>query len=286
MNILVPTDFSEAARAALNAAAQIATKTDSSIQLTHVLELPTISVDPIRGYTEMDLGKHFMELAENNMNQLREDPVLKGISVTTSILINFTVNALLSEVKAKDIDLIVMGTQGTSGLSEVLIGSTTQKLVRTAGVPVLAVKEVSPDLNLEEFVFVSNLYKESVPAFQKFQELTQSWGVSVQLLKVITPGTFERSSYSQNLLNQFKTEASAPELKATILNDESVEEGIASFMQSHPKCALAMATHGKSALMQLFSPSIAERLVNHLPNAVLCLPFDEVPAPNGVIFPA
>jgi len=134
--LLVPTDFSENARNALAYAIEIANLFGSHIQLLHTYKLPRksgmfISVD-----------RYMMEEIRPDMDKWEKwtrEQLRNGASVDSSILRDHTVLAIARMAEEDEIDLIVMGTQGASGLKEVFMGSNTGAVLQQAGLPLLAI---------------------------------------------------------------------------------------------------------------------------------------------------
>ncbi|UWX54489.1 universal stress protein [Maribacter litopenaei] len=142
--ILVPVDFSETSTHALEIAALIAKRQKAEIVVLHMLGLSeaVLTKNEIQEYEE---AGYYMELAKKRFIPFLDKPYLKNIKIR-EIVQNYKIfkefNTLAQEQK---IDLIVMGSHGTSGISEVLVGSNTEKVVRTSNVPVLVVKMQNPN---------------------------------------------------------------------------------------------------------------------------------------------
>lgn len=134
--VLVPTDGSDAASVAADHGVAFAAATDAAMHVVHVVDLT-----PLSG----DLGSTEVIAALEESGQRAVDDVIgraegAGLrSVEASVLSGTAARAVSDYVEARDIDLIVMGTHGRTGLERYLIGSVTEKVVRVATVPVLTV---------------------------------------------------------------------------------------------------------------------------------------------------
>jgi nucleotide-binding universal stress UspA family protein len=138
-DILVAVDGSDPSNAAVAAAADAAEHHGASLHLVHVVEESLLG-GRFPGATE-DVETE----AESILDAATEDieSTFSG-SVTTSVQQASSVDqGLLDYAEANDVDLIVSGSSGGSGLGQYLIGSTTEKLIRNASVPVMAVPEES-----------------------------------------------------------------------------------------------------------------------------------------------
>src|SRR5690606_33728007 len=137
--IIVPIDFSDYSDYALETAARMAKRYGAEVLALHMLEMS----DAV--YTSSDVEHHekivfFLKLAEQKFDKFLEKDYLRGVKVTP-IVKHFKVFSEVSSVaKAHDVDLIVMGSHGASGLTEIFVGSNTEKVVRYSDIPVLVVK--------------------------------------------------------------------------------------------------------------------------------------------------
>ena len=139
--ILVPTDGSEGARAAFDHALALAELVGGEL---HVLN----AVDPTLVPVEVSADGVFdalQEAGEGYVRELSERAEAAGVTVETAVVTGATADAITGYAEANDVDLLVMGTHGRTGLRLWLLGSVTERVIRTAPVPVLTVREGSVD---------------------------------------------------------------------------------------------------------------------------------------------
>ncbi|WP_336134938.1 universal stress protein [Natronomonas amylolytica] len=134
--VLVAIDGSAPSAAAVAAAVETASRHGASLHLVHVVEESLLG-----GRLPGDVDAEAESLVEAAVETV---PSSFAGSVTTSIERALSAEqGLLNYVEANDIDLVVSGSSAGSGLSQHLIGSTTERLIRNASVPVMAVPEES-----------------------------------------------------------------------------------------------------------------------------------------------
>jgi nucleotide-binding universal stress UspA family protein len=137
--ILVPTDFGDPSDAALDYAVELARVFGSEIVLLHAYELPIMGFPDGAMVATAELTTRILEGAQLGLdNQIKSR---EGVGVTIRGLVKQgdaprMINEAAAEVGA---GLIAMGTHGRRGLPRALIGSTAEKVVRSANVPVLTV---------------------------------------------------------------------------------------------------------------------------------------------------
>lgn len=267
--ILVPTDFSEQAEKALEVAAQLAKQHSCEIVLLNVVDLPVHEVDPVIGYTDLPEAMFFMKLAHKKFESLKTKDYLDGITVNDTVEFHDTFKAVNDACKKNNIDLVVMGSHGASGFKELLIGSNTEKVVRTCEVPVLVVKKRHADFKVNHFVFASDFKEESKAPFLKAIKFAQLFEAEMHLLMVVTANKFITTANAKARIQEFLDTVTHSFSSINIYNDETVEKGIMNFSESINADLIGMSTHGRQGLSHFFNGSISEDLVNHAKRPVI-----------------
>jgi nucleotide-binding universal stress UspA family protein len=140
--ILVPTDFSKFSQSALTYGAAFAEKFGAELHLLHVVQDLALFIPdaitvapPIAPPVEQ-----FLAAARAAMERVVEENDLKRLNVRPEVREGTPFYEIIRFAQETNIDLIVMGTHGHSGLAHVLLGSTAEKVVRKAPCPVLTVR--------------------------------------------------------------------------------------------------------------------------------------------------
>ena len=144
--ILVATDFSSDADAAIEMAIEFAQAFDSKLELFHAyhVEIPPIYAGFGGDFTRPeDILEPIREGAEATMNKLVEEVAARGLDVRGRVAMDHASRAILDEAERLLADLIVMGTRGLSGLDHLVLGSTAERVIRLAHCPVMTVKTKS-----------------------------------------------------------------------------------------------------------------------------------------------
>ncbi len=136
--ILVPTDFSESSEAAVRYAKAFAETFGASLHLLHVIESPVVYGWEV--YNPALVRDNVEKLAREQLGKVLTDAEIARYHVQLATLAGSPFVEIIRYAREKDIDLIVMGTHGHSGLVHVLLGSVSEKVVRKAPCPVLTVK--------------------------------------------------------------------------------------------------------------------------------------------------
>lgn len=202
-NVLFATDFSEASDAALPYAAAICRRYDSQFHAVHVISqdifmLPSDAVGPmtIEGMIEAARSE-----AEDKMKTLASH--LKGDSYHSYVRSGDVWEVLSEIIRTREIDLLVVGTHGRTGVGKLLLGSKAEEILRQAPCPVLTVgskvsgraklpafqgqgRDLAPvEISLRHIVYATDFTPESLAAAPFATSLAQEFQARLTLLHVI-----------------------------------------------------------------------------------------------------
>ena len=267
--ILVPTDFSEQAENALKVAAILAKKQHAEIYLLHMLEIPIQHLDPGVSHQDVPEALFFMKLAHKKFEDLLASDFLEGITVHETVKADISFNEIKNTCKEFDIDLIVMGSHGATGVKEMFIGSNAEKVVRTSVVPVLVIKNEHDNFEISEFVFASDFKNDNKETYEQAVKFANAFNSKIHLLMVNTVNNFLTSYEAKTRIEDFISGEPFNNYTITILNDVSVEQGILNFAKDVNADLIGISTHGRQGIAHFFNSSISEDLVNHANRPVI-----------------
>ena len=141
--ILFPTDFSELAQGALPFAREMAGSFHAQLHCLHVVD-EAYQYWSAMGPESIPVGPpidDMVDLATTRMEKFREEH-LSGLDQppTTQVAIGRPFSEIIAYARAPEIDLIVMATHGRGAIVHMLLGSTTEKVVRKAQCAVLTIR--------------------------------------------------------------------------------------------------------------------------------------------------
>ncbi len=267
--ILVPTDFSEHAEYALKVAVQIAKKNNCELFIINLLDLPTQIGDAVTVGVNIPEVMLFIKKTNERLEELQYEFEVDGLKVTTAARIGRTFEEIVKYNKEQNIDLIVMGSHGTSGYKELMIGSNTEKVVRYSNVPVLVIKNEIEVFQPENFVFASDFTDEIKKPFESLVKFAKIFDAHLNLVMINTPNSFKSSSIAEKIMNDFITGVDIGKHSLHIYNDTNVENGILNYANKVDADLIGMCTHGRTGFAHFFNGSISEDLVNHAVRPVI-----------------
>jgi len=144
--ILVPIDFSEHSKKTASCAMNLASRDNAMVQLLHVFQIPDYVVTPFaRRKQQADQVKSQIDAAEQEAREslaaYEQQFLTRGIKVEAYIRVGYPFDEIVAMADHFNVDLIVIGSHGCSGMARLLVGSTAERVVEHAPCPVLVVKE-------------------------------------------------------------------------------------------------------------------------------------------------
>lgn len=145
--VLCPVDLSADASSVAEEAAELARSLGAELVLVHVMAEPAFAIgDPLlspvesAGYTLPPLAEEYRVEMDRRLHRLGDRVRTQSLHVSTRLVRGSTHEAIVSTADAEHADLIVMSTHGRTGLQHLLLGSVTERVVRTAKVPVMTLR--------------------------------------------------------------------------------------------------------------------------------------------------
>jgi nucleotide-binding universal stress UspA family protein len=141
--LLVGSDFSVCAARALSFAVSLATPPKARIHLVHVLSEPVQALDVAGAlpYLDLDTRKEWEAAATRRLQREVRAVEKRGLAATSEVRWGRPSDEIVASALAHKASLIVLGTHGRSAFEKLLIGSTAERVVRHAPIPVLTVRE-------------------------------------------------------------------------------------------------------------------------------------------------
>ncbi len=138
--ILCPVDFSACSTHALSYATDLSIKNKASLYLIHVVETHVNDVRDMLKQIDLLLDDKQIDELRVQLTSLIPDNIQKSITIETIIVKGIPYVEIIKTARDKQMDLIVMGTHGRTGLEHILIGSVAQRVIQKAPCPVFSIR--------------------------------------------------------------------------------------------------------------------------------------------------
>ena len=284
--IIVPTDFSALSDIAARSAAWLATPDAASIHLLHVIRLPVLHTTYDVNIPE-SVWQDLRRATHERMDQTRRELGELGVTDVHQIVSEHLQPAEAVARSARELgaDLVVMATHGRTGLKHALLGSVTERTVRSSPVPVLSVKErVLGEKPVQRILLATDFSPQAREAAALACSFAKRFGAHVDVIHVLDESPDYVGFLSAEVI-AFETQARsmAAEHLATagkqiesenLSVDTHLRKGVAGEVLSEEASRLesdliVMGTHGFSGFARLTLGSVAERTLRLAPCPVL-----------------
>ena len=296
--ILLATDFSASATAALLYAAALTRLSHATLQVLHVIDTRVTALahwTDVFHSTEVFAAKAAAETAA--LQELLAHPALAGLPVQQLVRQGHPADNIID--LAANVDLVVMGTQGTTSSPERTMGKVAQQVAHGSPVPVLLVPAscrvpetsatLPPTLPVQHILFALHVVEYAPQAVTLCRALATVCHASLTVLQVLEPDTSFLSSLSAgtglshnldgtNALLHKRLEdimpdtSTGPTIKRLVVRGNPAEV----IPQQIKECCadlVVMSVHSYEGLKKLFILSIVDTVLAQTPCPLLAVPF-------------
>ncbi len=262
--ILVPTDFSEVSIHAAALATEIAQDSRAKLVLLHSAYF--------NYFNEFSYGVPFNaqpfidELEEAMEEKIQEFKRKLGPNVEIQTIISSLslMEAIQDVERSEKIDLIVVGTQGASGLQERFVGSNTERIVRKTKCPVIAVPSRTTIASIKKILVPIDILEIQDELMKKLSSLQKFLSASMEFVWVRTPHNVENEAVVRQEFEALMRTYGFTDCELCIISSLVPTEGILAYAEESRANMIAMATHARRGISHLWSGSITEDTINHI----------------------
>lgn len=269
-SILIPTDFSAVANNALAYALELAQKCNAKIHVLHVKQVPI--ADPV-------FPAETYQLYIDEINQAEQEGLNKikqGVLNNTAIkwewhsTTGFVNDEIIQHSLRLNVDLIVMGTTGASGLAEILVGSNAASVIGKSTIPVLVIPPGHRYKELKHVMYATDYNEPEFPSVSRMMFFAELYDAKVTILHIKTD--YDRYFNAENNFFVKNKEAlSHPDLTVINIENQEVIKGIDHHVAEGKVDLLVMAKHNRNFFDRLFHRSLSKQMAYHTQIPLLVL---------------
>jgi len=270
--ILVPTDFSGNAEHALKYAVAFASKLEGQLVLLHSSKVPIAAINETVQITgdDMHIGESNEQLAalKNKITSQKN-----GVEVATISAVGFAVEEILKTCDEQKIDMIVMGTKGARGLSEIFIGSNTADVISKSKCPVLAIPHNATTGKLEKVIFATNYNDNDFQSIKLLTEIFKPWNPDLVIVHATDNSQPQvESSFFEQFKEDLITKVRYGKYFFKLLEGGNVENAISEFADSSGADLIAVSKRKRTLFERIVGVSTTTRLAFHTHIPLLVFP--------------
>ena len=267
MKILIPTDFSANAMDALRYASRLLKVTGGKLFLVSAYSIPSVSrgsTTKLRQTIESDLAAE-AERWRSEISHLEDVPEFEIFLREEG-----TLDLILRAISHFEIDLVVMGTKGSSGIEEVVIGSVASAVIEHAPIPVLAIPAGAKFEGFKRVTFACDLSEDSLKSAVRLHDWMKPFEGQLEVLHVCS----ENLPAAKIKLEQFQKALDAAGFQhvgGQLRENSDIREGIIDYLDEAKPVLLAMVTRKRSLFGKLFARSLTKKVAMHLKLPLLAM---------------
>ncbi|WP_339925023.1 universal stress protein [uncultured Cyclobacterium sp.] len=257
MKILVPTDFSENADNALSFAVSYAQQQCSSITLIFsYFAVYDFAAEAVR------MAQTIENNAKTELKKIKER-IGDAVDIDFKIIQGTVTSAIFTTANNGDYDLIIMGTQGASGIKKNLIGSNTATVIKESAIPVLAVPFCSSFESIKNIKVAVDLKNEKEGIFKKLITLTETWNLPYKIIHVENKPDFNKNIIFKGLEAYLNENFPDSEFSFEMLQEVNTDKGLENYIKNKSDSLLVMFSKDRSFLDFIFKNSHSAKMVYH-----------------------
>lgn len=258
MKIIVPLDFSENSIKALEFALALADKKHGKITLVHVVEM----IYDFASQSALALDSMFAN-AENLMNKTLEKYKASGITMDYQVVEGTPSVSIARIADEMEATLIVMSTQGASGIKKSLMGTHTVNLIREANCPVLVVPSEAKVTEIRKVTLALEFANHEEEFLDWMVDMSKKWGLGFEILHVQTSQGFKEELTVLGIEGYLAKKYPGLRAKIHTFYAETALEGIEMHMEEHDDMILVMCHEHRNLWDQILKKSHSIRMAYH-----------------------
>ncbi len=266
--ILVPVDFSDVSQFGIEIAKKVAKTTEVELHLLHIITLPShILLDnngDLMEDGEMDTSEVKTQKLEAEIKMKAIVESLTDFNIHTCICYGHVNEETVKYAKKNTMDLIVMGTHGSTGIKEYITGSHAEYVAMHATAPVFTVKCDRSEMQIKSLVF-TNSFSHEVENFPSIiKTIQEAFHAELHLLRVNTPNSFMVDDEVLANMKKFSDKYELVDLKYSVINDKEVESGIEKYCLYNNVDVISIGSRQRTGVNKLINGCVSADLVNHV----------------------
>lgn len=275
--ILYNTDFSDCSINAFVYALHLADQFNAEIITLHTYTRPVIgsmylpnTYQNIYAHLETDEFDMFKDTSKL-LHIIAEKHKKEHVKNTFLMIEGGPIDGMLQTIEKENVDIVVMGTKGATGLKEIFIGSVTGHLMEQSPCPVLAIPEKADyGDGIKNILFSSDFFPEDITSLKYALDLSDNLNAHFECINT----AIDYSNYKEQLIANWSEKLQFTKYKDinfSIINASALAD-ITEYISANKIDLLITTIYKNSFIENLFHYSLAKRLAHHSTIPVLTIP--------------
>ncbi|MGB5553557.1 MAG: universal stress protein [Flavobacteriaceae bacterium] len=266
--ILYATDYSKNSAAALKYAHSLSTQLGMRLVITHVFDYPTVlgleGLDEPFPRTEQNaIKKHRAKLEEFCEEHLGSK--WNSTSIQIEPVENESVlHGIISKADDWHAAMIITGMKGESNLRELLMGSTTKKLIEKAPCPILAIPYDMRHTAIKTIVYATDFEDEDIHAIQKLVEIAKPLEAEIKVVHISTKKEYKGDLQMEWFREMLRTKVEYSKIECKLLFSEKIFESLRRYLGDVNADLMVMLEREKQGILnKLFQQDLVKKMESY-----------------------
>ena len=268
--VLFPTDFSDNAYRALVFALQIAAKQKSKLVLMNAFPIPYDFAAKVLAELEYEKTQS-LEKLQALAKSVQEQPEFENVDIEILSLPGDGVSAIKAAALSHEVDLIVMGTKGASGLKRFLFGGITADTILLTRIPILAVPMDAKFENMNRIIFATAYDEHDIDNLREIAAFAKLFDAEIRVLHIAEKNTLREDAMFHGFREMVREQDIYHNIYHNLVINSDFFEGVQAYVKECDGSLLVMSSQKKSFLQKILNLSHSQEMLHHTKVPLLVL---------------
>ena len=271
--ILFPTDFSEVSKNAFIYTLKLADSIDAEIITMHVYQLPQANYVNVSEYlheiydvTELSNFDNYKDEVPI-LRHIAEENNLDKVKISHVLILGNLIEEIQKITKHENIDFIVMGTKGATGLKETFLGTVATKVMNDVKAVVLAIPERCKYQPIKNLLYITEYNSTDIESFMRVMVLAKVFQAHIDCLHVEPLHHKNKKNDMEDWNELIKNH----NIALHSISGDDIEGIILNFIDLYKINMIAMRVYHKNFFEKLFEISLSKKLAFHVNVPILAI---------------
>ena len=285
-NVLLATDFSASAKQAEAAAIEVARRFGSRLHLVHALELPLPIYEPYTLAAPDIFLSESKKSAQEKLTAIWDTLRAEGLEGTAELGEVPAPLAIVKRAEAVDADLVVVGTEGHTGIRHLLMGSVAEAVIKRAPCSVLTARNGDADLRGGTVIVGTDFSEHARLALEAACALSERLEADLHLVhaavtspplvspyEIAVPTAYRDAAlrHARTQLDELAERCRTPRPVTTEISTDPPAVALPAIAEKLAARIIVLGSHGRTGVKHALLGSVAERTTRHAPCSVWTL---------------
>jgi nucleotide-binding universal stress UspA family protein len=264
LNILIPTDFSDVAKQAIDFGIMLAEYYNIKMHLLNSYKIPLVATDAPYDLVFQEVEEAKKSSKENIKLLLEEikkrNSNIQCVGLSTEGSVNESINV---EIKDKKIDLVIIGSKGGNAIKALLFGSIPAGAIEKASCPIIVIPEKSRVKQIRNIIYATNLLDSDISALKNLTFFAKAFDAEVTITHIALPEEKDSRKWFDIFKHDVRNAISYKKMKFILRHENDFVDSIEKICSEEKVDMIVMQTLERSPFEKLYNSSLTKKVSYH-----------------------